>query len=85
MFDKILNTSMKMTEYEFKTKKKAASLCLASRWEPLHEPILCNWSLSKPPESVWKSLSDIFKGFRKRPVPWNGLKKDTTTNFTLYD
>ena len=37
-------------------------------------PILCHWSLSIPPQNIKKLwLSDVFRGYRKRPVAWNGL------------
>ena len=41
-------------------------------------PISCHWSLSITPEFI-KNLSyfDIFKGYRKKPVAWNGLNNNT--------
>ena len=39
-------------------------------------PDSCHWCLSIPPENNRKNIwfSDAFRGYRKKPVAWNGLK-----------
>ena len=37
-----------------------------------HYPISCHCSLSIPLQNIW--FSDVFRGYRKRPIAWNELK-----------
>ena len=37
-----------------------------------HYPISCHCSLSIPLQNIW--FSDVFRGYRKRPITWNELK-----------
>ena len=49
------------------------------KWNSLNAHVIvvmCDWSLSIPPEKIRKSLTyDVFRGYRKRPVGWNWLKR----------
>ena len=46
--------------------------------------ISCNWSLSIPPKKRKSKISDVFRGYRKRPVAWNGLRIKVASFFLDY-
>ena len=62
--------------------------CLSYYFKIFHNlllwyPISCHWSLSIPPENIRKLLvwfPDVFRGYRKRPAPWNELKNTAIVN-----
>ena len=73
----VSNSTITINSFEFWKKDSFQCLRCALCWiwnnEWLtHELISCHWSLFIPPES--QRFFDIFRGYKKKPVAWNGEK-----------